>query len=154
RSLWLRLLAAIIAVCLILLALGSPREQALEVAQLAALGAQVINLASFAMLALGCLASARAELPELRRLPLMVGAALCLGWPGVVGAQLPALHGELQRRSWMYASDQLGAWSIAPPLVLIATIALLAVALHTITSKRGLADGRRGGARTGQSAVV
>lgn len=135
-ALKLRVIAAVVMTGLTLLVIaGKSGEGAVSMLKLAMMAGAVINIVAMVLLALGTVEAARSGLGDLPRWPLLLSSVLAMWCVGVLLAQLPYLYRML------YAGDReddyAQAWSVGLPLIATAGIALIAVAVSGLASRRG-----------------
>lgn len=140
KSMWLRLVAAIAVPLLTLIVVGSRGRAGLDLLKLATVAALVINVIAFVQFAIGALRTSRASLPDLGRWPFVIAGAASLWAAGVMLSQLSWLYKLLYRHdgySGQSVADYAQALSIALPVVVIGSIALVAVAISGFAARRG-----------------
>jgi hypothetical protein len=141
RALWLRVIAALAMVCVMLTMLGS-RGGGGGGLKLAMLGQGVVSVIALAMLGWGALRAARAGVTELGRWTLVLGGGAALWVAGVALAQLPAIYRMFEGDSWSRhdATVWVEALAVASPLAVILAVALVASAVSGYAARRGDPD--------------
>jgi hypothetical protein len=146
RSLWLRLLAAVIVPLITLMMIaGKSGRGGLELLRVATLAALVINIIAFTQFGIGALRAARGSVVELGRWRLALGAAASLWAGGVVLAQTPWVYKSLYKPdSLVFSRAELQvyseAFSVAMPIVYIAGMGLIIIAILGLAARRGNAE--------------
>ena len=144
KALWLRVIAPFFVVLLTLLAVGGRSQGSIEVLKLALLAAAVINIIALAMFGVGAARAARAAVADLARWPVVLGAAASLWATGVTLAQLPWLYKMLYKDGSGFggrdAQSMAEALAVALPVVVIAGVTLVGIAISGLAAKRGNED--------------
>ncbi len=138
KALWWRLAGSIAVALLSLMTLRSSTVEAFEVAFVVQIGLELAVLGAFGI---GALVVARAALPESPRRVFVLGGLASMWCAGVMIVKAPYLYsiirGSDDFRDGMRFVDGL---SIGEPLVAVAAIALVALALRGIPGLVALAD--------------
>ncbi|HEV7554088.1 MAG TPA: hypothetical protein VGO00_01470, partial [Kofleriaceae bacterium] len=124
RGVWLRVVVAIVAVCVTFMAAASGgSSKGLALALVAAL---VVNFASFWMFGIGAIQAACANLDGLPRFVLGLAGVLSLWCGSLMFIQAPELYSSLTGGAPSFTLDFLDPLSIAQPVVAMLAAALLA----------------------------
>lgn len=143
RGMWLRVIVACSIVLITLMAMSSARSGGgkglLEMLRFMMMAGAVATTLAFAMFGLGIARTARATISDLPRYPLALSAAGSLWCCGVELSKLPFIYRMLyknDRYSGYGDTDYMGAFALTEPLVAIAAVALVAIAIGKFASDR------------------
>lgn len=136
-GLWLRVIAAVsFAGLMLMLMFGKSGDGAESIFKLATISVAVVNAISFFIIARGALTLLVRDVPALWA---TLGAAANLWCLGVTIAQLPTTYRLLYGVEDSYGvQDRAQELTIIAPLVAIASIAILAIAIARFAANRGL----------------
>lgn len=136
-GLWLRVIAAVsFAGLLLMLMLGKAGEGAESIFKLATISVVIVNAISFFVVARGALRTLVRDMPTTWMLLGGVANLWCLG---VALAQLPPTYEMLYGRfDGSSIRDRAQGLAVIAPLVAIAAVAMIAIAISGFAAKRGL----------------
>ena len=138
-SLWLRLIAAAsIAGLTLLIALGESQGSA-GLLKFAVLAGQIINVIGLVLLGLGAIRASLAEHQDLPRGWLAVAAALSLWAGAAMLVQTPSIYEWLFKQN-AAARATIEAFGLAIPIVAVAAVAAIILAVSRLAAARDDAD--------------
>lgn len=141
RGMWLRVIVAVSIVLMTLMAMTSARsggEGIFKMLRFMMMAGACATVIAFAMFGLGVGRTARATIVNLPRVPLALSAACSMWCCGVELSKLPFIYRMLYN-SGGYGdrnTDYMTAFATAEPLVAIAAVALVAIAISKFASER------------------
>ncbi len=139
-SLKLRVVGVLVGAGLtILVILGSNGgEGALGALKLAMFSQVVLYAIAQVMMSLGAMRASSAAVPDLPRWACALAAALALWCTGVVILQVPRMYNLLYgEEHGFFRKDSVEALSLALPLVVAASVAVVAAAISALAARRG-----------------
>ncbi|HEY5945854.1 MAG TPA: hypothetical protein VIV40_10200 [Kofleriaceae bacterium] len=147
KSLWLRVIAAIVVVLLTLMVIGGRGSKgSMDVLKLAMFTALIVNVIAMVQFGVGALRAARGAVADLGRWPFAISGGVALWAGGVMISQTSWLYKMLYERGSSSAfgtetaNDYAQALVVAMPIVITVGIALLAVAISGFAARRGAED--------------
>ena len=136
RGVWLRVIAAIVAVCVTFMAAAATGGSGKGLA-MALVAALVVNVASFWMFGIGAIQAACANLDGLPRFVVGSAGVLSLWCGSLMFIQAPELYSSLTGNAPSFGLDYLDPLSIAQPLIATLAAALFASAIASFAYARG-----------------
>jgi len=137
NALWLRVMAAIAGVVVVLSA-TTAHSHGVTIAQLGLVTGAVVNLIAFVVFGIGIAGAARAALPDLPRIPFAIAAGAALWCGAVIINQLPWMYRLLVRDE--FGGDIANVLSTAMPIVATIGGAFTIGAITSCARRRGLHD--------------